>query len=163
MLKFPLLENEKLVKVYRQSEVVLFKPVLVVFILIYFPWYFLLKYELIANYPKLMVAWTLLVFLYAANKYFLWLLNIYLVTNKRLVCVNYHNLLNKQVSETPLQHVLSVSFTIKGFLESLFRYGSVEVRAQGLHEPMLLKNLSQPSKAKDFIWQVRTLPTQKLS
>ena len=154
MFKVELLENEKVLNLYRQSEAVLFKPVLIVLVLIYFPWFFLLKYALAQNYLRLLLFWTILVLLYAINKYLLWLLNVYLVTNKRLVNVGYLNLLNKKVLESPLAKILNVSFSCKGLWQSLFDFGNVEVQVEGLHEAIKLKNIAHPAKAKDFLWKV---------
>jgi hypothetical protein len=56
--------------------------------------------------------------------------------------------------ETPLERILNVSFQIKGFWQSLFRFGTVEVQAAGLTNPLTLKNVSQPDKVKDFLWKV---------
>lgn len=156
MFKFDLLENEKIINIYRQTEAVLFRPVLVIFALIYFPWYFLIKYELVANYDRLLLFWTFLVLLYGIYTYLVWLLNAYIVTNKRLIDVIHKNLLNKKVVETPLEHILNVSFQTKGFWQSLFGFGAVEVRAAGLAEPLCLKNVSQPEKVKDFLWKIHS-------
>ncbi|MEK7161095.1 MAG: hypothetical protein AAB729_00175 [Patescibacteria group bacterium] len=46
MFKFDLLDNEHPVALYRQAEAVLIKPALLIFVFIYFPWFFLLKYEI---------------------------------------------------------------------------------------------------------------------
>lgn len=152
MFKFDLLENEKVVNIYRQTEAVLFKPVLVVFVFIYFPWYFLLKYGLAANYSRLLLFWTLLVFLYAGNKYILWLLNSYIITDKRLISVNYTSVFSKKVSESPLDRILNVGFFTRGIWQTLFKFGSVEIQVAGLGEPMVLQNVAEPSKIKDFLW-----------
>jgi membrane protein YdbS with pleckstrin-like domain len=154
MFKFDLLENEKVITIYRQTEAVLFKPVLIIFALIYFPWYFLIKYGLVENYARLLFFWTALVFLYGIRAYFVWLLNAYIVTDKRLINIAHKSLLNKKVVETPLERILNVSFQIKGFWQSLFRFGTVEVQAAGLSDPLALKNVSQPDKVKDFLWKV---------
>ncbi len=154
MFKFDLLENEKVLNVYRQTEAVLFKPVLLIFVLIYFPWYFLIKYELVSKYDRLLLFWTFLIILYAVHKYLVWLLNAYIVTDKRLINVQHKSVLNKKVVETPLDRILNVSFQIKGFWQSLFKFGTVEVQAAGLSEPLALKNVSQPEKVKDFLWKI---------
>jgi hypothetical protein len=153
MFKLELLANEKVTNIYRQTEIVLLKPVLIIFILIYLPWYFLLKYELAATYDKLILFWTLLVFLYGLNQYFLWLLNVYLVTDRRVVKVNYKSVFNKEVLESPLDRILNVSFSVKGFWAALFGFGNVEVQVTGLPEPMELKNVSHPAKVKDILWK----------
>ncbi len=154
MFKFDLLENEKVINIYRQTEAVLFKPVLIIFVLIFSPWYFLIKYELVSGHERLLLFWTFLVFLYGVRTYLIWLLNAYIVTDMRLINVSHKSLLNKKVVETPLERILNVSFQIKGFWQSLFRFGTVEVQAAGLVDPLALKNVSQPDKLKDFLWKI---------
>lgn len=154
MFKFDLQQNEDVINIYRQTEAVLFKPVLMVFALIYFPWYFLIKYELAATYDRLLFFWTILVVFYAVHKYFVWLLNAYIVTNKRLIKIEHKNILNKKVLETPLERILNVSYQIKGFWPVLFKFGTVDVQAAGLTDPLSLKNVTQPEKVKDFLWKM---------
>lgn len=154
MFKFELLENEKILKVYRQTEAVLIRPVLTAFALLYFPWYFLLKYDFISNYIRLLVFWSILVILYAIQKYIIWLLNVYLLTTRRLIKVHYKNLMNKKVTESPLDKILNISYVTKGFLASVLGFGDVEVQVAGLSDPLLLKHVSQPAQVKDFLWQV---------
>lgn len=153
MFKIDLLPSEKLINIFRQTEATLFKPVLIIFILIYFPWYFLLKYELAASYVRLLFFWTLLVLIYAIRKYLLWLLNVYLLTNKRLIGVNYTGLFTKKVLESPLDRILNVSFEAKGFWQAIFGYGSVVTQVAGLPEPIILKNIAHPEKVKDVLWK----------
>ena len=161
MFKFDLLENEEVLNIYRQSESVLFKPALTVLVLIYFPWFFLLKYDLATSYIRLLFFWTFLVALFALRKFLLWLLNVYIVTNKRLVHVDYQGLFKKRVLETPLHHILNVSFSTKGFWSTIFKFGSVEVQATGLQAPIILSNLREPSKVKDFLWSLHSKFSKK--
>ncbi len=152
MFKLDLLANEQPVAVYRQSEAVLIKTVVLVFVLIYAPWFFFLKYEIADTYSRLLLFWTILVFLYAVNKYILWLVNSYVLTNKRLIILNYKNLLNKTVLESPVERILNVSFVSQGLMPALFGYGSVLVQVTGLTDPMVLENVSHPNSIKDFLW-----------
>lgn len=152
MFKFNLLQDEKVSQIYRQSEAVLFRPVLIVFVLIYIPWYFLLNYGFAQGHLRLLFFWTLLVLLYFLNRYMLWLVNVYILTNKRLVSVGYQNLFAKQVLETPLERILNVGFVSRGFWQTIFNFGSVEVQVPGLPEPLRLSNVSHPAKVKDNLW-----------
>jgi hypothetical protein len=154
MFKFDLLPNEKVLNIYRQSEVVLFRPAIIIMALIYFPWFFFVKYELADRFSRLLIFWTFLVLIYAVHSYMLWLVNIYLVSNRRLVHVSHKNLLNKKVSESPLDKIINVSFSIKGFWQSIFGFGNVEAQVLGLSEPIVFKNVSKPSAVKDFLWTV---------
>ena len=169
MFKFNLLPNEKVEHIYRQRESVLFKPALVILLLIYLPWFFLIKYDLAGSFLKLLFVWTVVVLAYGINKYLLWLINVYLLTNRRLVLIIYHNLFSKKVLETPLQRILNISFTKKGFWQTLFAYGSVVVQVAGLPEPMVLHNVGHPEQVKDLLWQShgshepKTLPLSKIA
>ena len=116
MFKFDLVQNEKLISSYRQSEASLIKAGVITPILIYLPWYFLLKYELAANFTAWLFIWTLGVLFYFINQYLLWLLNCCLITNKRVVIISYKTLLSKQVLEAPLERILNVSYKSSGIM-----------------------------------------------
>ncbi len=154
MFKFDLQPNEKALNIGRQSESVLFKPTFLVLILIYLPWFFLFKYEfLTGRVLKLLIFWTLAVLLFAANKFILWMINVHILTNKRLILISYQSLFNKRVLETPLNLILNASFSQKGVLESLFSIGAITVQAQGLTEPLQINKTVHPEALKDAIWQ----------
>lgn len=141
---------------YRQTEFVLVKTVLWVFLLIYGPWFFLIKYELDSRYRVLLFFWTLAILIYAVGKYLLWLVNVYVLTDKRLISFEYKSLFNKSVLETPLDRILNVSFTSKGVMASLMNFGDVFVQVQGLPEPMVLKKVKDAGKVKDFLWKAHS-------
>jgi len=160
MFKFDLQPNEKVLNIYRQTESVLFKPVVIMLVLIYIPWFFLLKYDLVSNYLRLLVFWTTLVFIYGLVKYLIWLLNVYIITDKRIVVVSYQSIFSKTVSEMPLRSLLNAGFEVKGFWQSILSYGNVEIRAQGLPHPLVFKNVRQPAVIKDFLWSLHGQSTQ---
>ena len=99
MFNFTLQPGEKLLKIQRQAEIVLVKPVLAVFILIYGPWTFLIKYELQTRFNRILLFWTALIIIYVLYKYVLWLINVYIITDKRLIAINYKSLVHKIVLE----------------------------------------------------------------
>ncbi len=152
MFKFVLQPDEKLLKITRQAEIVLIKPTLLVLALIYIPWAFLIKYDLHIRFNKILIFWTLLVFLWALHKYILWLINVYIITDKRLISVNYRSLVHKLVQETPLNRIHNISSETKGLVSSLFKIGDVIVQIASLTHPLVLHNLKHPEKLKDFLW-----------
>lgn len=162
MFKFNLQPNERLLKIQRQAEIVLVKPVLAIFILIYGPWAFLLKYELHASFSRILLLWTALIIAYALYKYVLWLINIYVITDKRLIAVNYKSLVHKIVLETPVDRIHNISSETKGFVKSMLKIGDVIVQVASLTQPMVLKNLKHPDEVKDFLWRVHSPQKQVL-
>lgn len=162
MFHFDLLENEKLIAIHRQTEWVLARTVFIVFVLIYLPWFFLIKYEMVAGYVKLLASWTVAVFLYAVYKYLLWLLNVYILTDKRLVSVRYFSLLRKKVLESPLDMVANVSFSTSGIASSMLDYGDVLVQVANLADPVILENVRNPARIKDSIWKLNNKNRRKI-
>jgi hypothetical protein len=154
MFQFDLHEGEKLLKLQRQSEIVLAWPALVVMALIYVPAAFLLKYELFFEHKTLMFFWSFAMLLYFANKYMLWTLNCYLVTTKRVALVQYHSIFSKEVTEAPLGSIVNIKYSAHGILQSLLGLGHVEIKVAGLEDPLVFKNQRDPQKLKDYLWQL---------
>jgi uncharacterized membrane protein YdbT with pleckstrin-like domain len=156
MFKFDFLPDEKLIMVYRQTEWVLVKPVAIVFATLYLPWYLLLKYELFARFSLVLLAWTLVILIYFAHKLLLWILNSYILTDQRLIIVHYKSVFRRNVTETPLERILNVSYETTGIFSSLFKFGDILVKTMGLNEPLELKSIRNPSKIKDFLWKIHS-------
>ena len=148
MPSFILHQNEKLIKVYRQPELSLAKTVLVIFIALYIPWFFILKYGFIVQARKILLFWTILVFLYGVYKYLLWQLNTYLLTDQRLMAIRYRTLFHKEILETPLERIANISTETKGFLPTILSYGTIHVRMTALNETLDIENIKNPQIIK---------------
>ncbi len=149
-------DDENLLQIYRKHELTLVPKILQVFMLIFIPWFFGLKYNFIFSskgHTNIFLFWTLLIGIYAAHTFLIWTINVYMVTSKRLLHIAHTGLFKKLVSETPLDRILNVSFRTTGILSTLFRYGDVMVQIVGLDHPLLLKDVPNPAQVKDFLWK----------
>jgi hypothetical protein len=120
---------------------------------IYAPWFFLLKYDLAATYVWWLFAWTLVILFFGINRYLLWLLNVTLITNQRVILAHYKNLLSKKISETPLDRVVALEIEKRGLWQNLFDYGDVAVKIYGAVEPLVLSNVKNPEREKNELWK----------
>ena len=157
MFKHTIHDDEQLLRVYRKHELTLSTKIIQVFVLLFVPWYFGIKYDFIFSAPlntKLFIFWTLLVAMYALYAFLVWSVNIYIITTKRLVHISHSGIFKKTVNETPLDRILNVSFRTTGFFSTLFHYGDVLVQIVGLDQPLVLKDVPSPSDVKDFIWKI---------
>ena len=154
MFSVNLQTGEKLITIYRQTEWALAGPILSIFIAVYFPAYLLIKYELLGVFVKWFIVWCVLVFLYGAYNYLLWLLNSYIITDRRLICVEYKTLFKKTVLECRIDKILNISYKSTGFFSSLLNFGDIEAQVQGLTQPMRLAKIRRPDHLKDFLWSM---------
>lgn len=150
-------QDEKVLAIYRKHRVTLTPQILQYLILLLIPWYLGMKYEFILSetwHTSLFLAWTILIGVLLIRALLLYLKNVYIVTNKRLLHIEHNGLMKKYVIETPLDRILNVSYRTTGLTSTLSHYGDVLVQVVGLEEPLVLKHIPNPAKVKDFIWKM---------
>jgi hypothetical protein len=160
MAKLAYHHGEHVLHIYRQAKAVLAKPLLLTFLLLYIPWFFLLKYGLAGEYRTLLFIYSLAIVAYALREYIVWRLNKYIITDKRLISIIHLKIFRKLVIETPLERILNVSFKTTGMWSSLMGFGNVEVQVVGLMEPIILRHIRRPSKIKDYLWHLHSRQTK---
>lgn len=74
------------------------------------------------------LAWYLLTFSYILVNFLLWYFTVSVVTQERIVDVDFINLLNKKISETRIDRLEDVTMQTGGFIRSFFDYGDVFVQ-----------------------------------
>ncbi len=77
------------------------------------------------------VLWYVMTFGVVLAQFLHWFFNIYVVTNERLVDIDFVNLLYKEFSEARLEKIQDVSFTSRGLLAATFNFGNVKVQTAG--------------------------------
>lgn len=93
----------------------------------------------------------LVVFIYAFISFISWYYNISLVTQKRVVDIDFSDIVYHDVAMTKLNLIEDVNYTQIGFIRSFFNYGDVFVQTAGekLHFDFLA--VPNPAKAVDII------------
>lgn len=71
--------------------------------------------------------WYLMTLGIAFEKFLNWYYSVFIVTNERLVDIDFVNLLYRVVSMATLNHIEEPSMVAGGFVRSIFRYGDVHV------------------------------------
>lgn len=80
-----------------------------------------------------------------------WFYNVYIVTNKKVVDVDFHGILYKNISEAPLKNIEDVTSNISGALEIVFNYGCVYIQTSAEQREFEFENVSNPAKIRDII------------
>jgi hypothetical protein len=90
--------------------------------------------------------WYLLTFSYAFSQFLLWYFTVGIVTNVRIVDVDFINLLRKEVSATIISKVEDVTMRTGGFIPSLFNFGDVVVQTAA--QEQVFEFIGVPSPAR---------------
>lgn len=101
-----------------------------------------------------MSAYFLTITMYIFIEWITYYSNILIVTEKTLIDVNQKTLFIRQISHLHLRQIEDISSEIKGFLPTIFNYGSVIIQTAGAKEYNLIVNLPNPQKIASQILEL---------
>jgi len=111
------------------------------------------------------ICWYLLVYSFVLVRFINWYFNVYIVTDERIVDVDFFNLLYKQVSSTRIAKIQDVTYSVTGAFASFFNYGDVYIQTAGtevnfefmkVHHPaMVARVIGEMMEKEEGEWQVR--------
>ncbi len=155
--------GETIEAIYRQTELVLVKPAILILALLCIPWYFGIRYNVIAQYAPVFVGWTLIVALYAGLAYYRWNTNRYIITSERVISNTALKLFHVTITEAPLGQITAVRYHSNGIFSTLFDFGTVDVVIAGVSEPIILTRIRDPHAIKEYIWKIAQLQSPHIS
>lgn len=104
------------------------------------------------NYLLVLLAfWYLLSLTVLFENYLVWFFNVYLVTNKRLVDVDFLGVLNINVTDAPMKNVQDVTYKVSGIVQTLFHFGDVKVQTAGERREVDFELVPNPEFVQDVI------------
>src|SRR3972149_5591768 len=75
--------------------------------------------------------WYVATFGFALASFLRWFFNIYIVTNERVIDIDFFYLLYKQFSEARLSKIQDISYKSSGVLSTVFNFGDVTIQTAG--------------------------------
>lgn len=95
--------------------------------------------------------WYLICFGSFLSVYVNWYFNVFIITNKKIVDMDVHGLLYKNISETTLNNIEDVTSTVKGTLGMLFNIGEVFLQTAAEKMEFEFNMVDNPSEIRDVI------------
>lgn len=99
----------------------------------------------------LVIVWYLLITAYVIENFLFWYFNIYIITDKHLVDINFYTLLQHDVTEVRLEDVQSISWGFSGIISSLFYYGNVYILTAAETQQIDFLSVPKPDIVADRI------------
>lgn len=125
-------DEEEVIIFLRQHPIVMVPAVLLVIFLLTLPSVFIFfpPYASLPVTYQLVIAlgWYLFVFGYALAKFMGWFYNIYIVTDERVVDVDFVNILFRKISVAKIDEIQDVNITASGSFETFFGYGNIFIQ-----------------------------------
>ena len=93
----------------------------------------------------------LLVLIITFEGFLNWYFNVYIVTEKNLVDIDFHSLLFKNIDVAPLRNIEDTASSMGGILNSIFHYGNVFIQTAGASRNIDFHSVPRPHHVADFI------------
>lgn len=77
--------------------------------------------------------------------------DVHIVTDTRIVDIDQNRLFHRQIDELSLEDVEDVSVILKGFLGTIFVYGSVEIQTAGSKPNFIFDDVPNPREVSQLI------------
>lgn len=151
--------DEEVVLFLRQHSIFLLPSLILVVILIIAPtviFPFLLRLILPVTLPSGyivvgIVFWYVMTLGVALVSFLRWFFNIYIVTNERIIDIDFIHLLYKEFSEARLAEIQDITYKRAGILASLFDYGNVSIQTAGTLPNIEFLAVPKPSQVVEII------------
>lgn len=104
--------------------------------------------------------WYLLIMVYILEKFLNWYFNVYIVTNLRVVDVDFYNLVYKQVSDANISKIQDVTYNMGGVVRTMFNYGDVLIQTAAEVEEFEFTAVQNPDKVAKIIEDMITKDEQ---
>jgi hypothetical protein len=109
----------------------------------------------------LILFWYLITFIYIFQNFLSWYFNLFLVTNQRVVDIDFKNLLNKHFAEAKLSVIQDVSSCIQGLLGTFFNFGDILIQTASGTNQINFEKVSNPGKVMKLLKELCNSEDQK--
>lgn len=72
--------------------------------------------------------WYLITMAYFLESFLTWFFNVYIVTDERIIDIDFYNLIYKEVSDANIDKIQDVTYKMGGVIRTLFNYGDVLIQ-----------------------------------
>lgn len=98
-----------------------------------------------------LLVWYLLAFGYIFENFLSWYFNVFIVTDERIIDIDFYSLLYKKLSSAKLTQMEDVTFTQTGILGAIFDIGTISIQTAGERREFEIANVPHPRKVILFL------------
>lgn len=108
------------------------------------------------GYPLVVVmTWYLISFAYVIEGFFKWYFNVFFVTTRRVIDVDFFNLIDRRVSDAEIEKIQDVTYSTSGALGTTLNYGDVLIQTASETQQISFEKVPNPEKVADILDDLR--------
>ncbi|MBU1085211.1 MAG: PH domain-containing protein [Candidatus Beckwithbacteria bacterium] len=99
--------------------------------------------------------WYLLTIAFVYEKFITWFYHVFIITDERVIDVDFYNLLYKEVSEAKIDNIEDVTYRQGGVARAMFNYGDVEMQTAGERQEFKIENVPEPHRVVKILNELK--------
>lgn len=101
------------------------------------------------------ILYYLIVVAYGFEQFLSWFFNVAIITDERIVDVNFHNLIYREITEANLDQIQDVTVTVGSVLRTMFDYGNVSVQTASEVQKINFMAVPHPDRVAKILRELR--------
>ncbi|OGV89604.1 hypothetical protein A2Z41_02650 [Microgenomates group bacterium RBG_19FT_COMBO_39_10] len=143
-------KEEKVILLARQHLITNVRWILAAVVMLFVPGFVLMIFpDFFSSFQYrslLNLVWYLLTFSFVFQRFLRWFFNVSIITDERVVDIDFPSLLYRDISSTKIDMIQDISVKMGGFVRSLFNYGDVHIQTAAEQKEFIFEAISQPER-----------------
>ncbi len=109
----------------------------------------------------IVLMWYLIILAFIFEKFLSWYFNVFIVTDERIIDVDFLSLVYKEITESKIDRIQDVTLTMGGICCSIFNYGTVYIQTAGDVPKIEFEQVPKPQKVVKILNQLQIQEEQE--
>lgn len=109
-----------------------------------------LKYQMLG-----ILFWYMITLAYSLEKFMSWYFDVYIITDERVIDIEFRNMLDKKFAEAKISMIQDVSSRVSGVSQTMFNYGDVRIQTAAEIPELCFEKIPSPDKVIKFLQMMR--------
>lgn len=97
------------------------------------------------------IIWYLLTTAFILESFLTWYFNVYIITDERIIDIDFYSLIYKEVSETKIEKIQDVTYKMSGAIRALFNFGTVFIQTAGEVPEFEFEDVARPAQVAKIL------------
>jgi len=99
--------------------------------------------------------WLIVVWVWMFELWTKYYLDVWVLTNKKIISVDQQSLFNRHVSTVELEKIQDITVEVNGFIETLLGYGTLRVQTAGEMREFVMEDAANAEKCKHIVLETQ--------
>jgi len=157
-------DTEEIIFVLRKHFITNFVWIMIALFMLVFPFFFpfvfseLIKIQIPLNFQIMgYLLWYSITISSIFMNFLIWYFNVYIVTDERVVDVDFYNLTVKQIASAPMEHIQDVTIQTGGIIRTIFDFAWIRIQTAGAEDYITFEDVPHPDIVARKILEVAEL------